>query len=68
MKKFGLSDVETYGMIADQKNVITNLQIRNAQENTKTWVGINKAQGDEEDIEKVQQGENTRIYRELSVS
>jgi len=57
----GLSDLETYSSIADQKNVITNLQIRNAQENTKTWVGINKAGADEEDIEKIREGENTII-------
>lgn len=60
----GLSDIETYQSIADQKNVITNLQIRNAQENTKTWVGINKANGDEEDLEKIRQGENTIILFE----
>lgn len=60
-REFGLSDVETYASIADQKNVITNLQIRNAQENTKVWVGINKAGANEEDIEKIQQGENTII-------
>jgi len=60
-REFGLSDVETYASIADQKNVIVNLQIRNAQENTKTWVAINKAGADEEDIQKIQQGENTII-------
>ena len=30
----GLPDIATYASIADQKNVITNLQIRNAQEKT----------------------------------
>ncbi len=60
-KMLGLSDIETYESIADQKNVITNLQIRNAQENTKTWVGISKGEGDEEDLEKIRQGENTII-------
>jgi hypothetical protein len=63
-KMLGLSDIETYQSIADQKNVITNLQIRNAQENTKTWVGINKAEGSEEDLEKIRQGENTIILFE----
>jgi len=57
----GISDIDTYSSIADQKNIITNLQIRNAQENTKVWVGISKHGADEEDIEKVVQGENTII-------
>jgi hypothetical protein len=57
----GIPDIATYASIADQKNVITNLQIRNAQENTKVWVGINKGGADEEDIEKVSEGENTII-------
>lgn len=63
-REFGLSDVETYASIADQKNIITNLQIRNAQENTKVWVGISKEGADEEDITKVEQGENTIILFE----
>ena len=60
-RMLGIPDIATYASIADQKNVITNLQIRNAQENTKVWVGINKGGADEEDIEKVQEGENTII-------
>jgi len=63
-RMFGIPDVQTYASIADQKNIITNLQIRNAQENTKVWVGINKAEGDEEDIQKVQDGTNTIILFE----
>jgi len=60
-RMLSIDDVSTYSSIADQKNVITNLQIRNAQENTKVWVGINKGGADEEDIEKVQQGQNTIV-------
>jgi len=60
-KTLGMADIDTYSSIADQKNVITNLQIRNAEENTKTWVGINKAGADEDDIEKIRLGENTII-------
>ena len=60
-RMLGIPDISTYASIADQKNVITNLQIRNAQENTKVWVGINKGGTDEEDIEKVVEGENTII-------
>jgi hypothetical protein len=59
--KFGLSDVETYKSISDHKNIITNLQIRNAQENTKVWVGISKEGTDEEQIQHVQKGENTIV-------
>lgn len=55
----GIPDIDTYSSIADQKNVITNLQIRNAQENTKVWVGISRQGAEEEDIEKIVQGENT---------
>ena len=59
--KFGLADIDTYKQIADQKNSIINLQLRNAQENTKNWVGISTAGIDEEDIEKISIGENTII-------
>lgn len=55
----GMADISTYASIADQKNVITNLQIRNAQESTKVWVGINKDEADEEAVEKVEKGQNT---------
>lgn len=58
-RMFGIPDVDTYKEIADQKNIISNLQIRNAQENTKVWVGINSDGADEENIQKIQQGENT---------
>lgn len=57
---FGLDDISTYKSIADQKNIIINLQIRNGQENTKNWVGVS-ADKDEEGIEQVQKGENTVI-------
>lgn len=58
---FPMADLDTYKQIADQKNIITNLQLRNAQENTKVWVGINKGGMDESDITKIEQGENTII-------
>lgn len=61
---FGIADVDTYKSIADQKNAIVNLQLRNAQENTKVWVGISKAGADDEDIMKVQRGENTIVFFE----
>ena len=58
---FGLSDPETYKAIADQKNVIVNLQLRNAQENSKVWVGLSKEDAVEEDIEHIRMGENSII-------
>lgn len=61
---FGLSDPEAFGNVIDQKNAIINLQLRNAQENCKTWIGISKQGTNEEDIEKVQQGQNTIILFE----
>ena len=36
----GLNDVDTYKAIADQKNIIVNLQLRNAQENSKLYVAL----------------------------
>ncbi len=59
--KFGLSDPEAFGNCIDQKNVIINLQLRNAQENSKVWVGISKESADEEDIEQVTKGQQTII-------
>lgn len=56
---FGMADIETYKSIADQKNIITNMQIRNAQENSKVYVAIAGADQDEESITKIQKGEQT---------
>lgn len=63
--RFGLSDPEAFGNCIDQKNSIINLQLRNAQENSKVWVGIakDKMNGDE-DIEKIQSGQQTIILFE----
>jgi len=59
--QFGLPDIDTYKSIADQKNAVINLQLRNAQENTKVWVGISKEGSNEEDITKIQEGTNTIV-------
>ena len=59
---FGLADLDTYKSIADQKNIITNLQLRNAQENSKVYVAL--ATGGiegEESIQKIQKGDQTII-------
>jgi hypothetical protein len=58
---FGLSDISTYKDICDQKNAIINLQLRNAHENSKVWVGLSKEGANEEDIEKVQRGDQTIV-------
>lgn len=58
----GINDVDTYKQIADQKNIITNLQLRNAQQNSKLYVAL--ATGGitgEEGIEKIQSGDQTII-------
>lgn len=57
--QFGMADIDTYKSIADQKNIIANLQIRNAQENSKVYVALAGADQDEESIAKVQKGEQT---------
>lgn len=56
-----MPDIDTYKQIADQKNVIFNIQLRNAQENSKVWIGVAKDGADEEDIDAVQKGENTIV-------
>lgn len=58
---FGLADVEVFGPITDQKNTVINLQLRNAQENSKSITAIAKEGTSEEDIEKVLSGEQTVI-------
>lgn len=62
--QFPLADIDTYKDIADQKNAIVNIQLRNAQENSKVWVGISKEGANEEDIETIKQGENTIVLFE----
>lgn len=57
----GLSDYEVYGPIADQKNMLVNISLRNAKENSKVWVLFSKDGMSEEDIQKVQSGEQTVI-------
>src|SRR3990167_3348050 len=61
---FGLADIDTYRQDADQKNAIVNLQLRNAQENSKVWVGISKEATQEEDIEHIRKGESTIVFFE----
>jgi len=58
---FGMADIDVYKSIADQKNSIANIQLRNAKENSKVWVGLSKEGADEDDIEAVQKGDNTII-------
>jgi len=60
-KDFGIPDINTYKDVGDLKNVIRNIQVRNAQENSKTWVGISKEGTNEEEVQKVQQGDNTIV-------
>ncbi len=65
---FGLADIDTYKTIADQKNAIVNLQLRNAQENSKVWVGISKGNMDEEDVERIRLGENTIVLFDTDIN
>src|SRR3990167_7326856 len=58
---FGLDDVSTYSSIVDNKNIIRNLQLRNAQENSKVWVALAKDGTDETSMEKIQNGDQTII-------
>jgi len=58
---FGMPDIDTYKIIADQKNAIVNLQLRNAQENSKVWIGISKEDANEEDVDMVKDGNQTIV-------
>lgn len=58
---FPLDDISTYSQIADNKNAIRNLQLRNAQENSKVWVALAKDGVNQEDIEKIRVGDQTII-------
>lgn len=58
---FGISDLEVFQQITDQKNMVINMQLRNAQENSKVYVGISKEGAVEEDITKMQNGDQTII-------
>jgi hypothetical protein len=58
---FGIPDIDTYKRIADQKNAIFNIQLRNAQENSKVWVGVSKENANEEDVDMIKQGDQTIV-------
>lgn len=59
---FGLSDPDVWGRIADQKNVIVNLQLRNAKENCRVIIGMDKnAVDSEEDQDKIRQGDQAIV-------
>lgn len=60
----GLSDVDTYKAIADNKNILTNIALRNAQENSKLYVAVAKDGNDEEALQKVQNGDQTILLFE----
>lgn len=62
--QFGMADLDTYKSIADQKNIITNLQIRNAQQNSKVYVAVAKDGNNEEDITKISKGDQTILLFE----
>jgi hypothetical protein len=58
---FALPDTAVYKDIADQKNAIFNIQLRNAQENSKVWVGLSKESANEEDVDMVRNGDQTIV-------
>ena len=61
----GMNDVDTYKAIDDQKNIIVNLQLRNAQQNSKLYVAL--AMGGltgEESMQKIQSGDQTIVLFE----
>lgn len=59
-----MSDIDTYKAIADNKNILTNIALRNAQENSKLYVAIAKDGNDEESLQKIQRGDQTILLFE----
>ncbi len=58
----GLDDFSTYKSIADQKNILTNEQIRNAKQLNKVWVAMAKeGMAAEEDQQKIRDGRNNLV-------
>lgn len=59
---FGVSDPEIWGSIADQKNKMVNLLMRNVQENSRVIIGLDKDKlSNEEDMDKIRQGDQSLI-------
>ena len=59
---YPMADTEVFGSICDHKNTIVNLQLRNAQENSKVYIGLSKEGMVEEDVETIKEGDQT-IFR-----
>lgn len=58
---YGISDMEVFSTIADHKNLVINLQLRNAQANSKNLIFFNKSGMDEEEIQKIEAGEQNIV-------
>jgi len=59
---FGISDCEVWANIADQKNKMLNLLMRNIQENSRVIVGVDQDKiANEETIDQIRQGDQSII-------
>lgn len=59
---FGVSDCQIWASIADQKNQMVNLLMRNVKENSRVIIGIDKDKlSSEEDMDKIRQGDQAII-------
>lgn len=58
---FGISDIDVYKHVADQKNIVINQQIENAQETNKVYIGVSDEDADEESLEKFVDGDNNIV-------
>lgn len=59
---FGVSDCEIWASIADQKNQMINLLMRNVKENSRVIIGIDKEKlASEETIDQIRQGDQSII-------
>lgn len=58
---FGMADTEVFGEIVDHKNLIVNMQLRNAQCNSKVVILFDKTNMDEQTVARIESGEQQII-------
>ena len=62
--RYPMGDIDIYSAIADHKNIIINVQLANAMQNSKNIVGISKSGADEDTVDDILSGENNIVLFE----
>lgn len=60
-QRFGMSDLDVFEDIINQKNAIINLQIRNGEANSKLLTLFDKSEMDDETVQKIEDGQQSII-------